>query len=579
MKRFARALVSIGRRWWHQLTSMRTALILLLLLALAAIPGSLFPQRDINPETVGTYFAENPDLAPILDRLWLFDVYTSPWFSAIYLLLMISLIGCIIPRAYVHFKAMRTPPPAAPKRLDLMPYHRSIGDSHNPETDASTINSWLKKRFYRSRILKGDDGSVTVSAEKGILRETGNLFFHISLIIILFGAAIGSVYGWYGNRLLVEGEEHAFCNNLQQYHEYGLGPWVDESDLAPFCLRLDEFTADFSDAGQATNYEADLSYTEDAGDIDQEYNLRVNHPLQLDGAYVFLLGHGFAPVINYTDRYGVTQTSVMPFLPVDNALNSEGVALFPDANYDMESGEIDPDAQVGFEGLFIPDYDMTTPMILSDRPMPENPAMMMWAYRGDLGFDDGMPRSVYEIDRTQVEADVLDGIPYEDTAGIREPGSDDPNPEPFFDDMPDAAFLMEGETWELDDGSYVEFAGYERFAVLEIRHEPGHWTLLIGSIMLLVALFPMLYIRRRRFWVRFNADQTIEIAGLNRTESDRFSEECDTFVRDVAHRIDLPDPTGVGTESSVDDEPDSSNTASDSSGPDSDSEDTNRSTT
>jgi cytochrome c biogenesis protein len=86
---------------------MRTALILLLLLGIAAIPGSLFPQRTQNPIQVKQYFSDNPTLAIWLDRLSLFNVYSSPWFSAIYLLLFISLIGCVLPRSIGHLKAMR----------------------------------------------------------------------------------------------------------------------------------------------------------------------------------------------------------------------------------------------------------------------------------------------------------------------------------------------------------------------------------------------------------------------------------------------------------------------------------------
>src|SRR5689334_23589805 len=75
-------------RWaWRLLTSMRTALILLFLFALASVPGSIYPQRSISPDKVAEYFKNSPRLAEWLDRLWLFDVFTSPWFAATYLLL------------------------------------------------------------------------------------------------------------------------------------------------------------------------------------------------------------------------------------------------------------------------------------------------------------------------------------------------------------------------------------------------------------------------------------------------------------------------------------------------------------
>lgn len=82
-------LAAAIRNGWRQLTSMRTALVLLFLLALAAIPGSVLPQRSVSIEQVGRYFAAHPELAPVLDRLGGFDVYGSPWFSAIYLLLFV----------------------------------------------------------------------------------------------------------------------------------------------------------------------------------------------------------------------------------------------------------------------------------------------------------------------------------------------------------------------------------------------------------------------------------------------------------------------------------------------------------
>ena len=116
------AAVGIGLigwlRWgWRQLTSMRVALVLLFLLAVASIPGSILPQRGTDPVKVDDYIATHEVTGPWLDRLGFFDVFAAPWFAAIYLLLMVSLAGCVIPRARQHWRAMRARPPAAPKRL------------------------------------------------------------------------------------------------------------------------------------------------------------------------------------------------------------------------------------------------------------------------------------------------------------------------------------------------------------------------------------------------------------------------------------------------------------------------------
>ncbi|MDP4715432.1 MAG: cytochrome c biogenesis protein ResB, partial [Candidatus Nanopelagicales bacterium] len=113
-------------RWcWRQLTSMRIALILLFLLAIASIPGSVLPQRDLDPVRVTDWMEGNPTWGPILDRLGFFDVFSAPWFAAVYLLLCISVIGCVLPRSRLHWRALRSSPPAAPRRLDRLAAHRT----------------------------------------------------------------------------------------------------------------------------------------------------------------------------------------------------------------------------------------------------------------------------------------------------------------------------------------------------------------------------------------------------------------------------------------------------------------------
>ena len=112
---------------WRSLTSMRTAIILLTLLAAAAIPGSVLPQRNVasNPVAVDMFVAENPQISPLLDRLGLFDVYASPWFAAIYLLLLVSMTGCVLPRSVTLWRAVREEPPPAPRHLARLEHYSS----------------------------------------------------------------------------------------------------------------------------------------------------------------------------------------------------------------------------------------------------------------------------------------------------------------------------------------------------------------------------------------------------------------------------------------------------------------------
>src|SRR5262249_15568519 len=118
-------------------------------------------------------------------------------------------------------------------------------------------------------------------------------------------------------------------------------------------VTVHDFRAEFLDSGQPAQYTADLSYVEDLGEEPREWTLRVNEPLRLSGANVYLLGHGYAPVLRYTDRYGVEFTMAVPFLTVDGMLTSQGVAKFPYANVPATGETVEP-AQLGLTGVYQP---------------------------------------------------------------------------------------------------------------------------------------------------------------------------------------------------------------------------------
>ena len=230
-------------RWiWRQLTSMKTALVLLFLLALASVPGSIYPQRGVDPIKVRDYIANNPSWGPTLDRFGFFEVYSSPWFSAIYLLLFISLIGCVVPRVGVHFRAMRSAPPAAPKLLDRLAGTRTFTTDKDPAEVLNVAADALRQRKWR--VVMGPQGGASwVAAEKGYLRETGNLVFHLALLFVLVAIAIGGLFGWKGNVIVREGS--SFSDTLTQYDAWGGGRYTDAQDLPPFSFTLDKFTVDF----------------------------------------------------------------------------------------------------------------------------------------------------------------------------------------------------------------------------------------------------------------------------------------------------------------------------------------------
>src|SRR5689334_13782569 len=254
-------------RWmWRQLTSMRTALFLLLLLAIGALPGSIWPQRSIDAARTADYIAQHPSLGPWLDRFGFFEVYASPWFAAVYLLLFVSLVGCVLPRSAVHWRAMRSTPPRAPARLERLGAHATVEVSGSPAEVVAASREVLRgKRF---RVHSHSDDSL--SAESGYVKETGNLVFHLALIGVIIGVAVGHLFGWKGDVIVPVGQ--TFANTLSRYDTFAPGPWVDASTLSPFALTVDRLDATFEDTvtgrgqfGQPRDFTAHVTTTPKPG--------------------------------------------------------------------------------------------------------------------------------------------------------------------------------------------------------------------------------------------------------------------------------------------------------------------------
>src|SRR5579875_1916669 len=243
-------------RWaWRQLTSMRTALLLLLALAIAAVPGSLIPQESADPNGVIAWKQSNPGLLGVANFLQLFDVYTSVWFSAIYLLLFISLVGCVVPRVVHHLEALRAAPPRTPSRLGRLPAYRMVELSGDADRALEQGEAMLRRRRYRVQRY----GS-SISAERGYLRETGNLLFHTGLVRILVSVFVGGGFTFTGQRVVAEGQ--TFVNEQQAYDSISTGRFFGDASLQPYSLTLNRLTVKYETQnlnalGEPLDYTAD----------------------------------------------------------------------------------------------------------------------------------------------------------------------------------------------------------------------------------------------------------------------------------------------------------------------------------
>ncbi|MFF5481469.1 cytochrome c biogenesis protein ResB [Streptomyces sp. NPDC012935] len=496
------ALGVIGwARWvWRQLTSMRVALLLLLLLALGAIPGSLIPQSGQDITKVADFEKTHPTLAPIYDKLGLFNVYSSVWFSAIYILLFVSLVGCIVPRTWQFVGQLRGRPPGAPKRLTRLPAYTTWRTEAEPEQVREAALALLKRRRFRAH-LAGD----AVAAEKGYLREVGNLAFHIALIVMLVAFAWGQLFKSEGNKLLVEGNG-GFSNTLISYDDFKSGSLFTSDDLTPYSFSLNDFTGTYAisgpNKGTPRTYQASLTYSEGAYGKDKKTIVKVNHPLEIGDSKVYLTAHGYAPVITVRDGKGkVVFRDAVPLLPLDGNVTSTGVVKVLDG-YKNAKGVRE---QLGISAFFLPTYTLGSETA-STFPALLNPVLNLTPYFGDLGIDSGIPQSVYQLDKTHMKE-------FKDSKGkqVREN-------------------LKPGESMKLPNGAgSVTYEGTKEWANFQMTQQPGSGWALTGSVVTIFGLTASLFIQRRRVWVRAatgpDGVTVVEMAGLGRSESAKVPEE------------------------------------------------------
>jgi cytochrome c biogenesis protein len=460
---------------------MRIALILLLLLAVAAIPGSLFPQRSQNPVQVRQYFIDNPQAAIWLDRFSMFEVFSSPWFSAIYLLLFISLIGCVLPRSIEHLKAIGAKPPLTPKYLDRMEFYTEM-----KKVDLDKVEKYLKKKHFR---IRRDENSI--SAEKGYARESGNLLFHLSLVLILIAVGVGSLLGSRGDAIVNVGDR--FINTPTSYDILGFGKYQSEDSLPPFSLTVKDFKAEYDPVTNAAiDYELTVLTANPAGSKEMTRIIKVNQPLTYGSTKIYLQANGYAPTVVVKDKTGkVIFDGPTTFLPQDGNLSSIGAIKIPDMQ-----------PQIGFVASFLPTADRD-PIRGGFSSYPEvlDPRLLLAIWKGDLGLNTGVPQSVYRIDTSKMER-----------IGLKA--------------------LVLNESYDFGEGS-VTFTGWTSWVNLQIVNDPGKGFALIGAILAILGLLISLFTRQRRVWIK--QGRKTQVAGLAKNGIPGLEDEIKDLVKEMSN--------------------------------------------
>ncbi len=531
-------LLAWGRNTWRALTSMGTALVLLFLLALGAIPGALVPQRSLNAGKVDDYLKAHPVIGPWLDRLQAFDVFSSFWFTAIYVLLFVSLVGCLTPRMIEHVRSLRSTPVAAPRNLARLPKHTT----HQIQSGTEELNTLAnaitdRLRGWRTAIRHEDDAdanTVEVSAEKGYLREFGNIVFHFSLLGLLVAVAAGKLFGYEGNVIVIADGGPGFCSaSPAAFDSFRAGNTVDGTSLHPLCIRVDDFVAHYLPSGQATSFAAHIDYQsgEDlSANTWRHYRLEVNHPLRLGGDRVYLQGHGYAPTFSVTFPDGQIRTSTVQWRP-DNpqTLLSSGVARIDPPAGSYPNATERRRHQIAIQGLLAPTEQLDGTLLSSRFPALNAPAVAVDIYRGDTGLDTGRPQSLFTLDPRLIEQGRL-------TKEKR-------------------VNLRAGQAVRIDQGpaagTVIRFDGAVPFVNLQVSHDPGQTWVLVFAITMMGGLLVSLLVRRRRVWVRLTAANgaaagtvNVELGGLARTDNSGWGDEFERLTERLLDGLGEPGTAG-----------------------------------
>jgi cytochrome c biogenesis protein len=462
------------RQAWREYRSMRTALVLLVVLAAASILGSLFPQEGLSPQRVDQYFADHPALAPVLERLGLFDVFGSAWYMAIYLALLGALVACLVPRTRALVRVLGSRPP---RGGDLGRYRTRAGFDTPAAPDQAVAAARRVLRRHRFRLA---DHEGELAGEKGYLREAASMLFHVSLLVLLIGLAYGKGYGYRGQAAIVEGE--TWANARVGYDSFSPGRFFGPERLAPFQLRLDDFSNSFHPDNTPREFVSHLTALDLEGRELQTQRVAPNRPMTVDGVRIFQSDYGYVPVVRVRDKDG------------RELLAPQEVLTLRDPASEWSTGAVKvtrAKPQVGLEltmftGLrTAPDCPGGAPFC--NDPRLVRPVLVALAYQGDLQAD--RAQSVFTLDRSRLR---------------------------LLGDRP--VVLGLGDSRKLANGMEVSFTGLKQYSVLTLARDPGVPVVAVAAGLLLLGLVPSLYVTRRRVWVRATpagpGGTRVELAGL-----------------------------------------------------------------
>ena len=188
---------------WNMFSSMKLTLALLIILASTSIFGTLIPQQQ---EAMRFAQGLSPGLLRFFELLGLFDLYHSLWFRTIIGLLALNLVICSINRLPATLRLFRAPSrPDRSKPFENLPPERSFLVKGGIEDAGNRVADFLRTH-YRGVVIKSTAEKDFLYAESGRYSYFGVYLIHFSILLILMGGIIGSVFGFDAYVNILEGD-------------------------------------------------------------------------------------------------------------------------------------------------------------------------------------------------------------------------------------------------------------------------------------------------------------------------------------------------------------------------------------
>lgn len=421
-------------------SSIKLAIILLICLAFTSIIGTLIAQKA-NPAIYIQHYGEG--LYNFFKFIGFFDVYHSPWFLMLLVLLSINILFCSLRRLPRDLKRTRS---ALARLDDEMAKKFKLSHSqifHKPLTECKgALCSQLKKNGLGvSAQQEEENGNTFLFSEKN---RTGWLFFyltHLSILIILLGGIISAVTGIKGYLQITEGES---TDNFYEYASkkvYPLG----------FTIRCDKFEIEYyPNTLRPKDYKSNLTILDEGKEILNKV-IEVNKPLGYKGMTFYQSSYG------EDTRFGELVIQVKPM----NSQSEDSPQEFrvrPGGNFEFIGAD---GKKRGVKVLqFLPDFGMDSKgKAFSKSDQMKNPAVKL------------MVRKEEE--------------------------------EPFvlwsFQAFPDFQMIKKGE--------YIyTLKGYQgkMYTGLQVGKDPGVWIVWLGCIFLMTGVILVLYSSHQRVWAKLS---------------------------------------------------------------------------